>query len=126
MARPKKEIDEDVVFDLASKGWTNKEIAAELQCSHDTIERRFAGTIKEGHAIRNGKLRSKQFEVAMEGNPTMLIWLGKQLLDQKDRVEQSGEVTVRDASEYAKRVMNERINGRVDGHPEGAGTGTGN
>lgn len=30
-------------------------------------------------------LRGKQFQLAVEGDKTMLVWLGKQYLDQKDR-----------------------------------------
>ena len=33
------------------------------------------------------KLAGKQFEVAMSGNVTMLLWLGKQYLGQKDNHE---------------------------------------
>lgn len=32
-------------------------------------------------------IRAKQFDTAMAGDRTMLIWLGKQLLGQKDQVE---------------------------------------
>lgn len=32
-------------------------------------------------------LRRAQFELAMKGNPTMLIWLGKQYLGQNERTE---------------------------------------
>jgi len=32
-------------------------------------------------------LRLKQFQIAMEGDKTMLIWLGKQYLGQTERVE---------------------------------------
>jgi len=116
MGRPKIDIDEDLVYDLAVKGWTNKEIAAKCNCSHDTLERRFAATIKEGHAVRNGSIRAKQVEMALNGNATMLVWLGKNLLGQRDKMEQSGEVTVRDASDRLKQIMNERINGSSNGH----------
>ena len=37
-----------------------------------------------------GSLRAKQFELAMRGNPTMLVWLGKQELGQTDRQQVSG------------------------------------
>ena len=36
-------------------------------------------------------LRRKQFEVANGGSVPMLIWLGKQYLNQKDKSEVSGE-----------------------------------
>ena len=37
-----------------------------------------------------GSLRAKQFELAMRGNPTMLVWLGKLELGQTDRQQFSG------------------------------------
>jgi hypothetical protein len=38
-------------------------------------------------------LRRMQWQAAENGNPTMLVWLGKQYLNQKDKAEQtiSGE-----------------------------------
>ena len=33
-------------------------------------------------------LRRKQYEVALSGNPSMLIWLGKNVLGQSDQVQQ--------------------------------------
>lgn len=36
-------------------------------------------------------LRAKQFEVAMTGDRLMLIWLGKQYLEQSDKKELSGK-----------------------------------
>jgi hypothetical protein len=36
-------------------------------------------------------LRRMQWEKAQTGNTTMLIWLGKQMLGQKDRLETSEE-----------------------------------
>jgi len=36
-------------------------------------------------------LRRKQVELAVEGNPTMRIWLGKQYMGQKDKHETSAE-----------------------------------
>jgi len=42
----------------------------------------------EYSAIKKGEgkelLRAKQFQIAMEGDKTMLVWLGKQYLDQSD------------------------------------------
>ena len=38
-------------------------------------------------------LRRMQFEKAQTGNTTMLIWLGKQMLGQKDKIETSEENT---------------------------------
>lgn len=95
MARPRIEIDFKEVDKLCQLQCTAEEIAGFLNCSVDTLERR----IKEEHGVgfadyfqqkRSGgkiSLRRKQFQKAMEGNPTMLIWLGKQYLDQAEKQE---------------------------------------
>ena len=68
------------------------EIAAVCGVSVDTLERRFADTIKKGRETGNMSLRRKQVEVAMQGSVAMLIWLGKQRLEQKDQVDITAEV----------------------------------
>ena len=93
MARPHIELDEDKITELASKGLTQKQLAAIFNCSEDTLQRNYAVAIKTGWELRNGSLMQRQFEVAMIGNPTMLIWLGKQYLNQSDKAEvRSGTV----------------------------------
>ena len=74
-------------MDLASKGNTIVEIAAVMDCSDDTLSRRFADVIQKGRSRMRASVRRKQFEVAMSGNPTMLVWLGKQELNQSDKAE---------------------------------------
>ena len=83
MARPRKTLYEQKVKLLAAKGLSLKEIALQLDCSDDTLSRRYAGAIKKGHDLRNASLARRQFELAMTGNCTMLIWLGKQYLGQR-------------------------------------------
>jgi hypothetical protein len=46
--------------------------------------------LASGFEHRNASLRRKQFEAAMNGNTTILIWLGKQYLGQRDKREMSG------------------------------------
>ncbi len=87
MARPKKQIDPKQVESLALINCTTAEMAAVIGCSSDTLERRFAAIIKEGREKGRMSLKRKQFQAAMSGNTTMLIWLGKQLLGQTDKVE---------------------------------------
>lgn len=83
--RPPLEIDEEMVEKLASICCTMNEMASILECSVDTLERRFADIIEKGRSKGKSSLRRKQYEVAMGGNPTMLIWLGKQQLGQTDK-----------------------------------------
>lgn len=87
MPRPRKTVDEKRVIELASKGLTVNEIAAHENVSHDTITRNYALSLERGRQLCNASLRKKQFEVAMKGNPVMLIWLGKNALQQTDKQE---------------------------------------
>lgn len=78
---------DDTVIELTEKGLTVSEIASFLDCAESTIYRNFASALKQGRVLRDSSLRKKQMEVALSGNPSMLIWLGKQLLDQRDKSE---------------------------------------
>jgi hypothetical protein len=89
MARPKKKVDPKMVQDLASIGCKVIEIAKLLDVSEDTLNRRFAVEIAKGKENLKMSLRRWQLESAKKGNVTMLIWLGKQYLEQKDKIENS-------------------------------------
>lgn len=89
MARPQKDIDPAKVELLAGCGCTVEEIAAKLDCSRDTLYERFSDNLKKGREAGKSSLRGKQFEMAMKGNVPMLIWLGKQLLGQRDQLDLS-------------------------------------
>lgn len=93
MPRPRKKIDLAQLKQLAAIGLSSAEMAAVLDCSKDTLERRHMATIETGRQMRNASLKRKQYEVATGGNPTMLIWLGKQYLGQKDQVAIEADVT---------------------------------
>ena len=89
--RPEKEIDLNLLERLASIQCTDKEIGALLGISHDTILRRkkenedFAYHYEKGKENGKTSLRRLQWESAKKGNVTMQIWLGKQMLGQKDK-----------------------------------------
>ena len=84
VGRTKIEIDEDLLLKLATIHCTMKEMVDILGVSEDTLKRNFAGIIDKGKASGKMRLRRKQMEVALEGNPTMLIFLGKAMLGQSD------------------------------------------
>src|SRR5688500_14810065 len=90
MARPRKEVDPAVVERTAAIGCTVAEIAVVLGVSKDTLERRFAAAIEKGRERGKRSLRRMQWKTAKSGNPTMQIWLGKQLLGQADKVSHMG------------------------------------
>ena len=99
MARPKKEIDWETVRKLCAMQCTGEEIASFLGINYDTLNSAvkreyklsFSDYFKKNSANGKISLRRKQYEVATSGNVPMLIWLGKQYLDQKDK--QSNEHT---------------------------------
>lgn len=78
---------------------TGEEIAGILNVSYDTLER----NVKDTHGVTfpeyfakksaGGKmsLRRTQYTQAQNGNVPMLIWLGKNWLNQKDKTEISGD-----------------------------------
>jgi len=101
MARPRLNINPDQVAALASIGCTEIEVATVLDCSAKTIHRRFVQHFLQGKANLKTKLRKKQVEMALAGNVSLLMWLGKQYLDQTDKQElmgKGGESLVQPAS----------------------------
>ena len=72
------------------------EIAQRLGVSYRTLERRmqeeeYRDLVPKAQAELKISLRTKQVEMALDGNVPMLVWLGKQLLGQKDKFEHSDE-----------------------------------
>jgi hypothetical protein len=102
---------------------TLQEIAGWFKCSPDTIERRcmdsFGRTFREVHAEKSatGKIsiRRKQYQLAMEGDKTMLVWLGKQVLGQvenfdfrlKKEEEAAGELTDEEVFRRAREITHQ-------------------
>lgn len=77
-------LDEEQIIELAKIQCTNEEIAAVMKCSADTIERRFAGVIKEARKAGRSSLRRYMWLNAKKGNSIMQIWLSKQLLGMRE------------------------------------------
>lgn len=92
--RPQKEIDVDKLRSLAAIHCTDEEIASVLQISVDTLSRRKKEDPAVLEALEGGRnqgkasLRRLQWELAKKLNPSMLIFLGKNLLKQRDRFEE--------------------------------------
>jgi hypothetical protein len=68
------------------------EIAAGSGLSKRTLETHYCALIEKGREAGKQSLRHKQFQVAMTGNVSMLIWLGKQILGQWDRADHSNDI----------------------------------
>ena len=89
MARPIKKVDTQAIQKLAQMHCTYDEIAEFLDVSTKTLQRNYVHLIKKGREMGKISLRSAQFEKAIGGNVAMMIWLGKQHLDQRDKIEQT-------------------------------------
>jgi hypothetical protein len=87
MGRPQKPIDAEAVAKLASMGLSAELIAAYMDVSHHTIERRFGPTLKRGREKRNARLQIKLVQEAMAGNTAVMIFLAKNWLGMTDRPE---------------------------------------
>lgn len=96
--RPRVELDLVELEKLCRLNCTLDEIAAYMGCSRDTIERRIReddsvrALIEKGRATGKISLRRKQFQILEEtSNATMAIWLGKNLLGQRDNLDVTTE-----------------------------------
>ncbi len=78
-------IDMKVVEGMAGVGATNCEIADFLAVSEALIRKRCDAILTKSRSGLKMRLRKAQINAALGGNPAMLIWLGKQMLEQKDK-----------------------------------------
>ena len=91
-------VDWEEVIELCQIQCTQEEISSVTNISVDTLDRAskrennctFAEFISQKRLGGHISLRRKQFSKAVDdGSDTMLIWLGKNYLDQKDKIEAS-------------------------------------
>lgn len=102
--RPQKVIDQEQFEKLCGLQCTLDEFCCYFDCDDKTLEKWCKKTYKINFSdifkLKKGKgkisLRRKQFEVALSGNPTMLIWLGRNMLGQTDKYEIEQTVSVDD------------------------------
>jgi len=78
-------INESHVYAMAHAHVPTRSIAQILGVSEDIVQKRFADLIRKAREDCKSQLRAKQIEIALQGNVTMLIFLGKNMLDQSDR-----------------------------------------
>ena len=89
IGRPKKELDKDVIAKLSQIGCTQEEIGSCVGISARTLQRRYADLVKENKNIGKASLRKKMWDKAMrgQGNDKLLIWLSKNELNMRDKIE---------------------------------------
>ena len=77
-------IPPEEVYKLANIGCKDTEIADWFGIDGNTLRYNFSAELTKGRIALNMSLRRAQINTALSGNPTMLIWLGKQYLGQSD------------------------------------------
>lgn len=94
--RPPIPIDYEVVRRLATIQCTDAEIAAMVEmtpegfCKRKQRDNELLQAIEKGREQGKMSIRRMQYRAAEKGNATMLIWLGKQFLGQRDQREITG------------------------------------
>ena len=92
MARPRKKINRKQFESLCAIQCTQAEICSVLDVCEDTLLKwcketyklSFSEIYKQKRELGCMSLRRKQMELALNGNPAMQIFLGKNLLNQSD------------------------------------------
>ena len=123
MARKKIEVDPEQVRALARLGCTWDEIAGVLKIARTTLvvrmkEKKFRDAYDQGVAEGDVSLRRAQYDSAMKGKTGLLVWLGKNRLNQTDRVETHNETTIHDDSNAL-----DKLTGAVDRLASRSGSG---
>ena len=107
MARPKREFseyEEAVIANYAIDGGKNGTIASALSIPVNTLTNRFSGLLKEYRAYRKLRLARNQTRQSVH-NPQMAIFLGKNELDQVDKIETVNRTEITTVPEAEKEAM---------------------
>ena len=125
MSRKKIEIDPKMIRGLAQIGATWDEIAGILGIARTTLavrmrEKKFRDAYEQGVAEGDVSIRRAQYDSAMKGKTGMLVWLGKNRLNQTDRVETHNETTIHDGGNAL-----DKLSGAIDRLASRSGSGDG-
>jgi hypothetical protein len=84
VGRDQTVIPPEEVYKLANIGCKDTEIADWFGIDSNTLRYNFSAELTKGRIALNMSLRRAQINTALSGNPTMLVWCGKQYLGQSD------------------------------------------
>ena len=85
VGRDKTVVVPEEVYKLAKLHCTNREIAEWFGIEESTLKYNFSDIMAKGRTETKQALRRAQLKNALEGNTTMQIWLGKQMLGQREQ-----------------------------------------
>lgn len=84
IGRPPKILNPEEIASLIGRGFTVEFVAHYLGVATSTLYLNYSDAMRKGRAFRDGCLQATQYSQAAQGNTTMLIWLGKQWLRQRE------------------------------------------
>jgi len=84
IGRNKTVIPEEQVMELSKLHCTNKEMADFFDVPQSTFTDNFRDIITKGRLETKQRLRAAQLKLALNGDRTLLIWLGKNILGQSE------------------------------------------
>jgi len=84
IGRNKTVIPEEQVMELSKLHCTNKEMADFFDVPLSTFTDNFRDIITKGRLDTKQRLRAAQLKLALNGDRTLLIWLGKNILGQSE------------------------------------------
>ena len=92
VGRPPKEFDQKNFESLCQIQCTEEEICQFFSCSEKTLNKwcrekygaNFSQVFREKRGVGKISLRRAQYQAALNGNASLLIWLGKQYLGQSE------------------------------------------
>lgn len=85
IGRAKTVIPEEQVLELSKLHCTSKEMAEFFEVPLSTFTDNFRDIITKGRLETKQRLRAAQLKLALNGDRSMLIWLGKNILGQSDQ-----------------------------------------
>jgi hypothetical protein len=109
--RPRKGIDLELVEKLGQIHCTDEEIAAIVGVSVETMTRRkrddpaFATMLATARAAGRGSLRRMQWQAASAGSIPMMIFLGKNLLGQRDKFDEEPKESPSDKAREVAQAL---------------------
>ena len=102
MSSKKAEIDWQMVGEYLNAQCSGVEIAEMIGIHENTLYNRckddlgleFVAFSQQKKSEGRQSLKKRQYALAMSGDKTMLVWLGKQYLGQKDRTEVQNNISI--------------------------------
>jgi hypothetical protein len=115
----KQTIDLEQVYSLGRNMISTSDLAIQLNKSRSTIDKwlgtwpEFITALNAGYSETRRALGKVQLDMALSGNPAMMIWLGKQYLGQSDKREEKNtteiSVTVSRAMDELRNIPREAL-----------------